>query len=285
MIVSTLNSGWGDAVARQQPLLRLRQEDRRRRSGSARRSRGTTTPTTRPRAVATVDGRRLLIVGGSDGTFHAHQGRDRRAGLAPRAEQARDPTSVAWSAARSSTARTARRTSTPARWGWWPPSTRTRAATLTPDKMQWRTYGLPGRLRLAGDVDAERLYQIDNGADARWPSTSPPARSCGTKTLGHDPEGLAGARRRQALRRHRERPLLHPEAEAGADADESSTQDLLGTDAAPEAIVASPAVAQRPRLRRVDGRALRDRAEGTPKATAAAKATPADARGGRSSRP
>ena len=46
VVVNALISALGHARARRQPLLRVRQEDRRRRSGSARRSSGTGTPTT-----------------------------------------------------------------------------------------------------------------------------------------------------------------------------------------------------------------------------------------------
>ena len=57
----------------------------------------------------------------------------------------------------------------------------------------------------------------------------------------HAAEGIAGARRRQALRRHRERQVLHPASTAKGV--EVLDEDVIGSRGDPEPIIASPAIA------------------------------------------
>ena len=86
----------------------------------------------------------------------------------------------------------------------------------------------------------------------------------------HDPEGVAGAGRRQALRRHRERQGLHPQAgqDGRRDPRRGCAAELEAgrhgrRRAWPRADRRLSGGGQRTRLHRVDGRALCNRAQGS----------------------
>ena len=94
------------------------------------------------------------------------------------------------------------------------------------------------------------LYAVDNGAILFGFDLATGKHAVGQEAR-HAAEGLAGPRRRQALRRHRERQVLHPQAVARP-ASRCSTKTRCrsriqegtgGAEPGPEPIVASPAVA------------------------------------------
>ena len=101
-----------------------------RRSGSARRRRATTTPITRRRSSPTSTARDALIVGGTDGVFHALKVNTGEPVWRIECQQARDSQQRAVSATASPTSRTAKRTSAPPRWAWSPRSTRAGSGEL-----------------------------------------------------------------------------------------------------------------------------------------------------------
>ena len=149
-------------------------------------------------------------LGSGDGTVHALKVQHRRAGLEVRDEQARHQHRGGAQRHDAFTSRTARRTSTRARWGCWPRSTAApKGSSARPVK--WALLGFQGGYSLAG--------HRRRPAYCKW-TTAPTCSafdvttgsSSGSRTLGTHPEGLAGARRRQALHRHRERQVLHPQA-------------------------------------------------------------------------
>ena len=136
----------------------------------------------------------------------------------------------------------------------------TKTGALTADAFKWKAHGfLP---TFASPVmDAERLY---TDGQRRHPRRLRPEdrRAAVDQDAGHDAEGVAGAGRRQALRRHRERQVLHPEAvgagRRGARRGRARHRRRAGGDRR----VADRR--RRPHLRRVDGQPLRDRASGRP---------------------
>ena len=75
----------------------------------------------------------------------------------------------------------------------------TATGKLAPDKLEWRTSGFQGGFA-SPVTDGERLYQVDNGAVLGAFELASGQAALG-EAARHDPEGLAGARRRQALRR------------------------------------------------------------------------------------
>ena len=105
-------------------------------------------------------------------------------------------------------------------------------------------------------IDGERLYQVDNGAVLGAFDLQGRQEALGAAAR-HDPEGLARARRRQALRGHRERQVLRPEAHG--DRRRDPRRGPARHRAAPEAIVASPAVRGGRVYFVTYGRPLRDR--------------------------
>ena len=90
--------------------------------------------------------------------------------------------------------------------------------------------------------DGQRIYVVDNGGILFAHDAKTGHAAVGAEPR-HDPEVVAGARRRQALRRHREREVLHHPAASPTSA-EILDQDWLGSEQNPEPIIASPAVAR-----------------------------------------
>ena len=202
VIVSTLNSGWGDQSRGSNRYFAFDKATGAAVWISSPQSKHYDTNYSTP-AVLTVDGRRLLVVGGSDGTFHGHRGHDRPADLAPRAEQARDPDERG--VPRHD------RLPRPQRGeprherdgdGRRPRRGPERHAHAGQDALAH--VRLPGRLRLAGH---RRRAALPGGQRRRARGLRPRERQ---EALGEgardDPEGLAGDGGRQALRGHGERP-------------------------------------------------------------------------------
>ncbi len=163
-----------------------------------------------PGIVTTVDGMKLLVVGGTDGTFHAlkvHTGEQvwefeisKRAILTgavlngstaylTHSEENLDTSEMGMIAALNVGA----------------------TGTLARDKNTvWFNHGFQGGFA-SPVTDGERSVRRRQRRDPR--GVRPEGRPQGLgEDSGHDSEELAGARRRQALRRHRERQVLHPEA-------------------------------------------------------------------------
>ena len=238
VIVSTLNSGWGDQSRGSNRYFAFDKQTGAVVWISTPQPKHYDTNYSTP-TVVTEDGRRLLVVGGSDGTFYgieATTGRpiwnlelSKRAILSSatykgstvyltHSEENLDTSEMGMIAALDSRL----------------------SGKLTPDKLAWKTYSFQGGFA-SPVIDAERLYQVDNGA-------------------------VLGAFDLASGKRLWERPLgtiqkaspviadgkLYVGTENGkfyvikptATGPEILDQDQLGTEAAPEAIVASPAVAR-----------------------------------------
>jgi outer membrane protein assembly factor BamB len=238
VIVSTLNSGWGDQSRGSNRYFAFDKKTGAVVWISSPQPKHYDTNYSTP-TVVTEDGRRLLVVGGSDGTFYgieATTGRpiwnlelSKRAILSSatyrgstvyltHSEENLDTSEMGMIAALDSR----------------------QSGKLTPDKLAWKSYSFQGGFA-SPVVDAERLYQMDNGA-------------------------VLGAFDLASGKRLWERPLgtiqkaspviadgkLYVGTENGkfyvikptATAPEILDADQLGTEAAPEAIVASPAIAR-----------------------------------------
>jgi outer membrane protein assembly factor BamB len=238
VIVSTLNSGWGDQARGSNRYFAFDKQTGAVVWISTPQPKHYDTNYSTP-TVVTEDGRRLLVVGGSDGTFYgieATTGRpiwnlelSKRAILSSathkgstvyltHSEENLDTSEMGMIAALDSRL----------------------SGKLTPDKLAWKTYSFQGGFA-SPVIDAERLYQVDNGA-------------------------VLGAFDLASGKRLWERPLgtiqkaspviadgkLYVGTENGkfyvikptATGPEILDEDQLGTEAAPEAIVASPAIAR-----------------------------------------
>jgi outer membrane protein assembly factor BamB len=238
VIVSTLNSGWGDQARGNNRYFAFDKK-----TGvvvwiSAPQPKHYDTNYATP-TVVTEDGRRLLVVGGSDGTFYgieATTGRpiwnlelSKRAILSSatykgstvyltHSEENLDTSEMGMLAALDSRL----------------------TGKLTPDKLIWKTYSFQGGFA-SPVVDAERLYQMDNGAvlGAFDLATGKPLWEKALGTIQKASPVIADGK-------------LYVGTENGkfyiikptATGPEILDQDQLGTEAAPEAIIASPAVAR-----------------------------------------
>ena len=116
----------------------------------------------------------------------------------------------------------------------------TRTGVLTADAFKWKHARLPADLCLAGDG---RRAPLHDGQQRHRRRLRPEDRRAAVdEDARHAAEGIAGAGRRQAVCRHRERQVLHPAA-VGARASRCSTKTCSARPTTPEAIVASPIVA------------------------------------------
>ena len=140
-----------------------------------------------------------------------------------------------------------------------------------------------GRLRVAGRRRRAHLPRRQRRHAVRLRRRRP-ASSSGRKNARHDPEGVAGARRRQALRRHRERQVLHPQAARRRRRDPRRGRCRSARDGrAPRRSSPSPAVARGRVYVVVDGRVYAIGPKSTPTARPAAprRPTPAAVAAGR----
>ena len=116
-----------------------------------------------PGIVTTVDGMKRLIVGGTDGTFHALKVQHRRAGVEVRDQQARDPDRRR-DEGHHRLHHPQRRKPRHERDGHDRRARRPRAGPLARDKnTQWFNHGFQGGFA-SPVTDGERLYIVDNGA-------------------------------------------------------------------------------------------------------------------------
>ena len=130
-----------------------------------------------------------------------------------------------------------------------------RKGDLKDDAFKWKTLGfLP--TYASPVMDNERLYTVDNSAIVAGVRPAERQAAVGARSR-HAAEGIAAARRWQALRRHREWPLLHPEAVGDRRRGARRGVARFAGDAGSDRRVAD--CRGRPHLRDVDGRDVRDR--------------------------
>ena len=238
VIVSTLNSGWGDQARGTNRYFAFDKANGSTVWISSPQSKHYDTNYSTP-VVLTVDGRRLLVVGGSDGTFHGIEATTGRPMWQLELSKRAILTSVAFRGTTVYLTHSEENLDT-SEMGMIGALDASAVGKLTPDKLAWRTFGFQGGFA-SPVVDAERLYQMDNG-------------------------GVLGAFELATGKKLWERPLgtiqkaspvvadgkLYVGTENGrfyvikptAAGPEILDQDQLGTEAAPEAIIASPAVAR-----------------------------------------
>ena len=238
MIVSTLTSGWGDQA---RGLNRYFAFDKRN---------GTTVWVSSPQPkhydtnystpiVLTAGGRRLLVVGGSDGTFYgleAHTGRSIwQLELSKRAIL----TSAAYRGTTLYLSHSEENLDTN-EMGMVGALDAAVEGKLTPDKLAWRSFGIQGGFA-SPVADGERLYMMDNGA-VLMAFDLASGKRLWEKPLGTIQKAspvLADGKLYTGTENGKFY-IIKPAASGPEILDE----DQLGTEAAPEAIIASPAVAR-----------------------------------------
>ncbi len=270
VIVSTLNSGWGEQSRGSNRYFAFDKTTGAVVWISSPQSKHYDTNYSTP-AVLTVDGRRMLVVGGSDGTFHGIEATTGRPIWHLELSKRAILTSVAFRGTIVYLAHSEENLTT-SEMGMVGALDANQSGTLTPDSMLWRTYAFQGGFA-SPVVDAERLYQVDNGAvlGAFDLATGQKLWEKALGTIQKASPVMADGKLYVATENGRVF-IIKPSATGP----EILDQDLLGTEAAPEAIVASPAVA-RGRIYVASMDALYAIGpKGTPKAAAAAKAKPAD---------
>jgi outer membrane protein assembly factor BamB len=238
VIVSTLNSGWGDQARGSNRYFAFDKKTGAVVWISTPQPKHYDTNYSTP-TVVTEDGRRLLVVGGSDGTFYgieATTGRpiwnlelSKRAILSSatyrgstvyltHSEENLDTSEMGMLAALDSRL----------------------TGKLTPDQLTWKTYSFQGGFS-SPVIDAERLYQVDNGA-VLGAFDLATGKRLWEKSLGTiqkaspviaDGKLYVGTENGKFY-------IIKPSATGPEIVD----QDQLGAEGAPEAIIASPAVAR-----------------------------------------
>ena len=189
--------------------------------------------------MLTVDGRRLLVVGGSDGTFHGIEATTGRPIWQLELSKRAILTSVAFRGTTVYLTHSEENLDT-SEMGMIGALDASAVGKLTPDKLAWRTYGFQGGFA-SPVVDAERLYQMDNGAvlGAFELATGKKLWERPLGTIQKASPVVADGKLYVGTENGRFY-IIKPTA-AGP---EILDQDQLGTEAAPEAIIASPAVAR-----------------------------------------
>ena len=130
-----------------------------------------------------------------------------------------------------------------------------RAGTLGGRRLQVAHARLPADVRVAGDGRRAALHRRQQRHRRRVRSED--RREAVGEVARHAAEGIAGARRRQAVCRHRERQVLHPAAVGDRRRSARRGSARHGADAGADRRVADRR--RRPHLRDVDGSDLRDR--------------------------
>jgi len=238
VIVSTLNSGWGDQARGSNRYFAFDKANGSAVWISAPQSKHYDTNYSTP-AVLSVDGRRLLVVGGSDGTFHGLEATTGRPIWQLELSKRAILTSVAFRGTTVYPTHSEENLDT-SEMGMIAALDAGLSGKLTPDKLAWRTYGFQGGFA-SPVVDAERLYQVDNGAvlGAFELATGKKLWEKPLGTIQKASPVLADGKLYVGTENGR-LYIIKPTA-AGP---EVLDQDQLGTEAAPEAIIASPAVAR-----------------------------------------
>ena len=145
-----------------------------------------------------------------------------------------------------------------------------RRGKVETEHVKWATQGFLGGFAHPVIDDAERLYPVDNGAVLAAFDVRPGGR-CGTRTSAR----FRRARRCSPTASSTSEPRTGSSTSLSRRADgvEVLDEDWLGSaDRRPEIDRRLAGRFQRPRLHRVDGRALRDRPKGTPDGAAVSRA-------------
>jgi outer membrane protein assembly factor BamB len=238
VIVSTLTSGWGDQSRGSNRYFAFDKKTGAVVWISSPQPKHYDTNYSTP-TVVTEDGRRLLVVGGSDGTFYGIEATTGRPIWNLELSKRAILTSATYKGSTVYLTHSEENLDT-SEMGMIAALDSRLTGKLTPDKLAWKAVSFQGGFA-SPVIDAERLYQVDNGA-------------------------VLGAFDLQSGKRLWEKPLgtiqkaspvvadgkLYVGTENGkfyiirptATAPEILDQDQLGTEAQPEAIVASPAVAR-----------------------------------------
>ena len=206
VIVSAAGLELGHAAQPRAPVHRPRQADRRRR---LRRQPGRPARTTRRMPsplIATINGMRLLIAGLGDGAHPRHQAADRREGLELRRRQARHQHGRRRQRQHRASCRTATRTSTGNELGLIAAHRRLADRRHQDDEVGGARASSSASRRRSSTASAStrsttarRLHAFDIAT----------GKELWTLRARHGAEGAAGAGRRQDLRRHRRRQVLH----------------------------------------------------------------------------
>ena len=238
VIVSTLNSGWGDQARGSNRYFAFDKANGSVVWISTPQSKHYDTNYSTP-AVLSVAGRRLLVVGGSDGTFHGIEATTGRPIWHLELSKRAILTSVAFRGTTVYLTHSEENLDT-SEMGMVGAVDAAQSGTLTPDKLAWRTYGFQGGFASPA-VDAERLYQVDNGAvlGAFELATGKKLWERPLGTIQKASPVLADGKLYLGTENGRFY-VIKPTATGP----EILDQDQLGTEEAPEAIVASPAVAR-----------------------------------------
>jgi outer membrane protein assembly factor BamB len=270
VIVSTLTSGWGDQARGSNRYFAFDKTNGSVVWISTPQSKHYDTNYSTP-AVLSVGGRRLLVVGGSDGTFHGIEATTGRPIWHLELSKRAILTSVAFRGTTVYLTHSEENLDT-SEMGMVGALDAGQSGTLTSDKMLWHTYSFQGGFA-SPVVDAERLYQVDNGA------VLGAFELASGKKLWEKPLGTIQkaspvlADGKLYVGTENGRFYVIKPTPAGP---EILDQDQLGTEAAPEAIVASPAVARgRVYLASMDA-LYAIGPKGAPRAAAPPKPKPAD---------
>ncbi len=238
VIVSTLSSGWGDQARGMNRYFAFDKKDGSVVWISSPQPKHYDTNYSTP-TVLTVDGRRLLVVGGSDGTFYGLEATTGRSIWQLEVSKRAILTSAAYRGTTLYLTHSEENLDT-SEMGMVGALDAAVSGKITPDKLAWRSFGIQGGFA-SPVADAERLYVMDNGA-VLMAFDLKTGKKVWEKALGTIQKGspvLADGK-------------LYTGTENGkfyvikptASGPEILSEVQLGTEAVPEAIIASPAVAR-----------------------------------------
>ena len=238
VIVSTLTSGWGDQARGSNRYFAFDKKGGSVVWISSPQSKHYDTNYSTP-TVLSVDGRRLLVVGGSDGTFYGLEAATGRSIWQLELSKRAILTSAAFRGTTVYLTHSEENLDT-SEMGMIGALDASLSGKITPDKLAWRAYGFQGGFA-SPVVDAERLYQMDNGA-VLGAFELATGKKLWEKPLGTIQKGspvLADGKIYTGTENGKFY-IVKPTASGPQILDE----DQLGTEAVPEAIIASPAVAR-----------------------------------------
>lgn len=238
VIVNTLTAGWGDQARGNNRYFAFDKADGSVVWVSNPQPKHYDTNYSTP-VVLTVSGRRLLVVGGSDGTFYGIEATTGRPIWNLELSKRAILTSAAYRGATVYLSHSEENLDT-SEMGMIGALDPARSGKLASDSLAWHTYGFQGGFA-SPVVDAERLYQVDNGAvlGAFELSTGKKLWERPIGTIQKASPVLADGKLYVGTENGRFY-VIKPTASGPEILDE----DQLGTEQAPEAIVASPAVAR-----------------------------------------
>ena len=238
VVVSTLNSGWGDQARGSNRYFAFDKHDGSVAWISAPQPKHFDTNYSTP-TVLSVDGRRLLVVGGSDGTFYGLEASTGRSIWQLELSKRAILTSAAYRGTTVYLTHSEENLDT-SEMGMIAALDAGKSGKLTPEMTIWHSYGFQGGFA-SPVVDAERLYQMDNGA-VLGAFELATGRKLWERPLGTIQKGspvLADGKLYVGTENGKFY-IIKP-TESGP---EILDEDLLGTDAEPEPIIASPIVAR-----------------------------------------